>query len=619
MIFRFTQIFKEYHLATLAYIFFVLGFFLLTLHTGMPDWTHYIPLFLALAPVVRSFYQKLKHRQMGSELFFIIATIIGVIGKQEQALTIVLLVLLFAMYLEEIVEERTTDAIESLIHFIPTDVIVRENEKDITMPIEAVHPGMLLVIKTGARIPVDGSIERGKASINEALLTGESFPKEKGPGQAVFAGTFVEAGSIIIKVHKVMKDTLFSKMTELLEQAGKRKARITILADRIGLILAPSFMLFVLLVWFITRNLETVITLLVFGSPLEIALVTPLTMLAGIVTAFKQGILVKGARSLEQCAAIDIMIFDKTGTLTIGEPKVASIHSLNPAYSDKHILLLAAIAEKRSEHVLAKAILKKAHEEELTIPDPDEYTSVTGHGIEIRYKERTYLLGNKHFIEDPEHGNIKIDQEIVCAPNTTAHSSFYLAGDQKLYGIICITDEIRQNAKNTIEELRTAGIKHFIVLSGDRPEVTQKIASQLGIHEAYGQVFPDEKLKKIEELQNTGRHVAMVGDGINDAPAIRQANVGIVMGAMGVEPAIEASDIALMNNDLHNLVFIYKLARKTIRIIKQNIIFGLFVFHGVGIILALARLLNPIQAALFHAVPDILIVLNSARLLRFKA
>ncbi|MDP3245207.1 MAG: cation-translocating P-type ATPase [bacterium] len=611
------QLISHYHLSRLFYIFLVISLFLFTFSDLFDHRFKLVVLALALVPVLWEAIRGLKEKKLGSEIFFALATVVALIGDEEQAITVVLIVGMIAGYLERLVEERTEHAIESLVKLIPTDVLVRENGREELKPISEVRPGMQIIVKTGSRIPVDGVIIDGAASINEAALTGESEPKEKKGNELVFAGTFVESGSVIIEAQKIGTNTMFGKIEGLLKEAGSRKAKISILADRVALILTPALILFIGGVWLVTHDLRLVITLLVFGSPIELALVTPLTILGGIVAGFKNGILVKGGLSLERFAHADTIIFDKTGTLTIGEPRVVAIQALDKEHSDKDIIKMAAIAEKRSGHVLSKAILEKAKEENITIPDPDHYISVSGHGVEVDYGNEHYRLGSKHFIEAHGHGNIKVADMPVCADGGL-QTSFYLACGNKLCGMICVSDEVRKDAKETIEKLKQAGIKNFILLSGDRTEVVQNVAESLGISQAYGEVMPDQKLKIIEKLQEEGHKVAMVGDGINDAPSLKQADVGIAMGAMGMEPAIEASDIALMSNDLSKIVFTRALSSRALRTIKQNIILGLGFTHGLGMILALLHILNPIQAAFFHAVPDLLILFNSGRLLGFN-
>lgn len=611
---------QTYHLWQLAYIFLVLALFVAKPVLGLSQTWLYIPLILALIPIAYEGIVELFEKKISTEFFLIIATGIAILGHEEAAITVVLIIMLIAHYIEDLIKERTQNALESLVRLIPTDVIVRKKEGaqivEEIVPLESVKPGMEVVIKTGGRIAVDGVIVAGEASIQEAFLTGESEPLHKGPGEFVFAGTYIEAGSLVIEAQKVGENTFFGKISALLEEAGRTKAHIVRLTDRITAFFTPAFLIFITVVWLITRKLNIIITLLIFGSPLELALVTPLTLLAATVAAFRRGILVKGGGSLEYLAASDTVIFDKTGTLTMGLPEVVSIASIDNRYTSTDILLIAAIAEKKSGHVLARAILQEAEKENLIVPDPDSYTSLTGHGITIARKGLTYLVGNRHFIEAKEHGNIPLPLSCLQERSLT---TFYVATVDTVLGQICLADRIRPEARAVIEKLKKRSISTIILLSGDKPEVAQQVASQLGIMRAYGHVMPDEKLAMLKSLQQEGHTVTMIGDGINDAPALRQAHVGIAIGGMGMEPAIQAADIVLMSENLDEIIFLFDLAHATMRTVKQNLIIGFALTHTVGIILALLAYLTPIQAALFHAVPDFLILLNAARLVRFKA
>ncbi len=609
---------EHYYLFRLGYI--LLSFILLAISfTGLVN--HSFQLFvLALVwiPVAWEAIKGLKEKKFGSELFFVLATIVALLGDEERAITIVLLVVMIANYIEKLVEERTEHAIESLVSLIPTDVLVQKGNKEEVVHISQVAVGMRIIVKTGNRIPVDGIIIDGEASINEAPLTGESTPKEKGKKDEVFAGSFVESGSVVVEAQKVGADTTFGKIKKLLEEGRTKKAKVELLADKIGLILTPAVIVFIAGVWLVTRDLQVVITMLVFGSPIEVVLITPLAILAGIVAVFRYGILAKNGIALEKFSKVDTMVFDKTGTLTIGEPKIVGIQVVDKKHTDNDIVRMAAITEKRSGHVLARAILQEAEERKLAIPDPESFSSVHGHGVEATYKGERYYLGTKHYIEEKEHGNIAVKEFPGCDDSENLHTSFYLACGRELCGMICVADTLRSDAKETIDKLKEHGIKNMILLSGDRKEVVEKVASSLGIPKAYGEVMPEQKLEMIEKLHKEGHKVAMIGDGINDAPSLRRADVGIAMGAMGMEPAIEASDIALMSNDLSKIVFTYDVSKQVLGTIKQNIVLGLGFTHGLGMLLALLHILNPIQAAFFHAVPDILILLNSARLLRLK-
>ncbi|MFZ5844843.1 MAG: heavy metal translocating P-type ATPase [Patescibacteria group bacterium] len=612
------EVFEHYHLGKLLYIVFVAVLFLISFLKVIDHKFLLFVLFLAWTPVAIGALKELREKKLGSELFFVLATVVALLGDEEQAITLILLVVMITEYFEDLIKERTEHAIQSLISFMPEKAFVKRGNKEELVPLSEVRKEMLVIVKTGSRVPVDGVVTHGLAAINEASVTGESVPKQKGKGELVYAGTFVESGSVIVKVQKVGSQTLFGKIQKLIKSAGKRKAKIHVFADKVAIPLTFVLLIFIGGVWLMTRDLRLVVTLLVFGSPIELALVTPLAVMGGVVSALRQGVLVKGGLSLERFSSVDTVIFDKTGTVTLGEPTVVSIHSVDKHHSDRDVLRMAAIAEKRSGHVLAKAILDKAKEKNIDVPDPDKYESVSGHGVEAYYKDEHYFLGSKRFIEEKEHGNVSVTNMPVCTDGDALHTSFYLMCGDKLCAMICVADKVRSDAKDVMEHLRNMGIQRLILLSGDRKEIAKKVADQLSIPESYGEVMPDEKLQVIEKLQKQGKKVAMIGDGINDAPALKQADVGIAMGAMGMEPAIEASDIALMSNDLHKVKFVYALSKRVIATIKQNIIIGLGLTHGLGMVLALLHVLSPIQAAFFHAVPDVLILVNSGRLVRLR-
>ena len=609
---------EHYHLFRLGYILLTLVLVAASFSRIFPHNFQLLVLAFVWIPVAWEAAKDLKEKKFGSEIFFVLAAVVALLGDEERAITIVLLVVLIANYIEKLVEERTEHAVESLVSLIPTDVLVQKDDKEEIIHISQVRVGMRLIVKTGSRIPVDGIIIDGEATVNEAPLTGESVPKEKGKKDEVFAGSFVESGSIIVTTEKVGEETIFGKIKKLLEKGRLQKPKIQLLADKIGLVLTPALIIFIAGVWFVTRDLQVVITMLVFGSPIEVVLVTPLAVMAGIVAVFRFGILAKNGIALEKFSKVDTIVFDKTGTLTIGEPKIVSIATVDKKHNENDIIRMAAITEKRSGHVLARAILREAEERNITVPDPERFSSIHGHGVEATYKGEHYYLGTKHFIEEKEHGNIFVKKFPGCDDGKNIHSSFYLACGRQLCGMICVADQVRADAMKTIDALKNRGIKNMILLSGDRKEVVEKVAASLGIPKAYGEVLPEQKLEMIRQLHKEGHKVAMIGDGINDAASLKRADVGIAMGAMGMEPAIEASDIALMSNDLSKIVFTYDVSRQVLGTIKQNIFLGLGFTHGVGMILALLHILNPIQAAFFHAVPDILILLNSARLLRLK-
>lgn len=578
-------------------------------------------LIISFLPVFCLAIYEVFHGILGTEFFVSIASIVGFISGEIDTIIAILLIMLIAKFFETLIDEKTDKAIDSLLELMPQEAIVELGENNYKIiNIKQVIPMMTVIVKAGGRIPADGKISYGFASINESSLTGESFPKEKGVGNDVFAGTFVENGMIKFLVEKAGDDTLFSKMKKGIESFQKSKAKISIYASNIATILVPIILIFIFLVWLITRNSKLVVTLLVFGSPLELTLITPLAILAGVISAFRQGILVKGGSALEKLASVDVFAFDKTGTLTAGDIDVVEIVSLDPSYSVTDILTLAAIAEKNSEHLIAKAVLNKAKFEKIDVPDAENFESRVGFGVKMQYLGNTYFLGSKKFAD---FLGISIFGPCITAGKIECnddgfHTSFYLFSEKNVIGRICILDQIRDDTKIILQNLRQIGIKRLLLLSGDNQKIVESVANKLDLRDFYGDLLPGQKAEIIRKLQSEKFKLAMVGDGINDAPALRQADVGIVFGAMGMQPAIEAGDIVLMSNDLNKLLFVVGLSKKIMSIIKQNILFGFMMIHFGGMALAFLGIINPIQAALFHAFSDFLVLINSFRIIRFK-
>lgn len=577
----------------------------------------YLAIFLEIIYISTVAIKELYHNKViSTELFLIIASIIGIAGHEYKTISIILLIMLIAKLVESIIEMKTEDAIESLVKLTPKEVTVLIDSKEKIININEVRQGMVITVKSGGLIPVDGIIIDGIAQINEAALTGESTLKDKSKNDKVYASTFIENGNIKLKVEKVGTDTLFGKIKEKIEIAQESKAKISTITNKIASIVVPAMLIFVIIVWLFTRDIKLIITILVFGSPIELTLITPLAIISAVTAAFRNGVLIKGGIFLEELAKIDTIIFDKTGTLTLGQPEVSDIHSFSDKHTVKEILEVASMAEKLSSHPISKAVLKEAEAWNIEVLSPDKFELVAGHGININHNNRNCFIGNKHFVESSEHGNIKFEDK-VCQ-NHLSTTVFYVGCDNNIYGKICISDKIRPEAKYTIEQLKKLNILNFYIISGDNQEITKQVAQELKIDNAFGDMFPDQKIEKIKQLQQNGHKVLMVGDGINDAPSLKQANVGIALGQMAMEPAIEAADIVLMNNDLTKILFIYKLSKQTFRIIKQNLFIGFALVHIIGIILAFCKLISPIQAALFHAVPDLAILINSIRLINFK-
>ena len=469
----------------------------------------------------------------------------------------------------------------------------------------------MVLVREGEKIPVDGKIVGGAASINEAPITGESLPKEKASGALVFAGTVVASGALDIETEKVGGDTTFARIIALVENAEAEQAPVQKLADKVASWLIPVVFVLLIGVFVVTRDVRKIVTLMIFTSPAELGLATPLVMIAAIARAARNGILVKGGLYLESLAKVDAMVFDKTGTLTENKPTVARVQSLNAAFPESELLRLAAAADRRSAHPLAKAVVDAAAKGNLQVPEPESYEQLRGRGVVATVEGRKVLVGNPALLLE---NGVEIGAPIEESGQTPVH----VAVDGKLAGVVFIADALRPGAKEALAALKAGGVKRLVMLTGDNAATAQAIASGLGIDEVRADLMPENKVTAIAELQKQGFKVAMIGDGINDAPALARADVGIAMGGGGTQAALEAADIALMTDDLSKIVSARAIARKAYRTIQENLFVGVGVVHVLGITAALLGWIGPIQAAVIHLGPDVLVFVNSVKLLKVR-
>ncbi|HYU25093.1 MAG TPA: cation-translocating P-type ATPase, partial [Thermoanaerobaculia bacterium] len=477
---------------------------------------------------------------------------------------------------------------------------------DHAAPIEELRIGDVVIVRAGEKIPVDGAVRAGEASVDQSPITGESMPQEKTPGTPVFAGSVVELGAIDVEAQKIGADTMFSRIIALVEGAEEQQAPVQKLADRVAAWLIPVVLVFLVAVYVIFRDVRMIVALLIFTSPAELGLATPLVIIAAIARAARSGILVKGGVHLEQLAKVDVIAFDKTGTLTIGEPTIVGIAPAEGT-SEEELLRLAAAAERRSSHPLAKAVVDRASKQKISVPEPADFEVIRGRGVRASIDGLRVVVGNA----------VLLDEQAIAHPPAEAESStMFVAADGKFLGAIRLADVARPRAKASLDLLRQHGIKRLVMLTGDNASVAATIARELGIDEVFADLLPEEKVGIVEKLRREGHRVAMVGDGINDAPALAVADVGIAMGVAGTQAAIEAADIALMTDDLGKILQARAIAERAYRTIKENLIFGVGVVHVAGILAALLKLIGPVQAALIHLGPDILVFVNSVKLLR---
>jgi heavy metal translocating P-type ATPase len=560
---------------------------------------------IGIYPILKEAAENVMERRMTMELSMTIAILAALaIGQFFTALIIVLFVLI-AEVLEGLTVQRGRTAIRELLNLLPNEVTVRRNDRVEQRSTESIRPGETIEVNPGARIPVDGDVVGGNSFVDQAAITGESLPVEKVPGTSVFAGTVNQSGALEVRVTRIGRDTAFGRILNAVEDAERSRAPIQKTADRLAGYLVWFALGCAVLTFIITRNLTSTISVIIVAGACGIAAGTPLAILGGIGRSAREGVIIKGGLYLELLSSVDTVVFDKTGTLTIGNPEVTSILPAD-GHTEKDVLRVASIAEQRSEHPLGKAIINRAAESQLEVSAPEEFKYVPGKGIECRVDHQKILVGNRAFLRD---NNIALNG---AGPNGDASSEILVVRDGVYLGAIQIADTLRPESKESVAALHALGLR-TVLLTGDAKTVAESIAEAVGIDVVHAEVLPDQKSEVIKELVSSGRKVAMVGDGINDAPALMQATVGIAMGS-GTEVARESANIMLIGNNLLRLVDTIKISRRCHRTIMQNF-GGTLAVDSVGVGLAAFGMLNPLFAAFIHVASELTFILNSARLL----
>ena len=567
---------------------------------------------VGLYPLVKTGVLDLIHeRKVGTEIFVTVATLVAVFGGETVAGAVLMVIILIAEFIAELNTDRARASIKSLIGSVPQVALVRGSDGERTVPLRELKAGDVVLVRPGEKIPVDGRVVSGQGSVNESAITGESIPKDKSVGAAVFAGTLVDSGALDIATERVGSDTTFSRIIALVESAESEQAPVQKLADKVAAWLIPVVFVFLIIVYIVTQDVRTIVTLLIFTSPAELGLATPLVMIAAIARAARTGILIKGGIHLETLAKVDVMVFDKTGTLTANRPEVVQVVARDAAFTDLDVLRLAAAADRRSAHPLAKAVVDAAQERGLTVPEPETFEQIQGRGVKATVDRRVVLVGNPALLRD---GGVSLPTAVDDDGRTPVH----VAVDGVLVGVIFIADAIRPGAREALAALKRTGVKRIVMLTGDNAATAKAVADSLGIDEVRANLLPEDKVAAIAELQQQGHRVAMVGDGINDAPALAKANVGIAMGGGGTQAALEAADIALMTDDLSKIAAARAIARRAYRTVQENLFVGVGVVHVLGITAALLGWIGPIQAAIIHLGPDVLVFVNSVKLLKVR-
>ena len=525
-------------------------------------------------------------------------------------------VVAFFMLLGEIIEIRTADgarkSIESLIKLAPTKArrIVNGKEEEVT--VAQLQVGDVIRVRPGDNVAADGVILSGQGSFNQANITGESLPVDKSPGDEVFAGTQNLTGVIEIRVSRAGQDTTLGQVHNLILSAEKTHLPIMRIIDQYMQYYTPLVLVIAALVWAFTFDLDRVIAVLIVACPCAFILATPSAMVAALSAAARLGILIKKVSDIELAAKINAFVFDKTGTLTYGKlvvNRLSPVEGIQPA----ELLQIAASAEKYSNHPTAKAINYLAEKAEIELTEPTDFTETAGRGVTAKIGEKKITIGRAQWLQD--NGVSGDFLKSVDLNEAEGFSLLFVASDSKFIGWIGLQDETRPEAKESLDELLENGVRRIAIVTGDRSPVANRVAKEIGCEEIVAECLPQDKVDFVAMMRSRGYRVAVVGDGVNDAPALAAGDVGIAMGAAGSEVAINSATIALMNNDLRKLPFLVRLSRSTRSVINQNFLFGtLFIIFGLGF--ASWGFINPILAALLHNAGSLIVVFNSARLVR---
>ena len=543
---------------------------------------------------------------------------------------VILTLVTLGKYFEARSKGQTSAAIQALIKLAPQEAQVLREGQEVTLPLDQVQVGDLVRVRPGQKIPVDGRVVEGQSWVDESMLTGESLPVAKKVGDQVVGASLNQQGSLIVETNKVGQDTTLAQIIHLVQAAQGSKAPIAQLADRVSAVFVPVVMTLALvagLAWYLIGGqswafaLTISIAVLVIACPCALGLATPTAIMVGTGKGAEQGILIKSGTALEMAHQVDAVVLDKTGTLTQGQPQVTDVLPLT-GWTPDQLLALAAAAEVNSEHPLGQAIVAGARERELALPEVTDFQSLTGSGIQVRLDQATYYLGNRRLMQ--EQGlDLGQAEEQAAALAAGGKTPIYVANEHELLGLIAVADPLKETSPEAVRRLKAMGLQ-VIMLTGDNAKTAQALAAEAGIDQVISDVLPADKAQVVADLQAKGLKVAMVGDGINDAPALAQADVGLAIGR-GTDVAIESADMVLMGSDLTSVATAIKLSQATIRNIKENL-FWAFAYNVLGIPVAMGvlhlfggPLLNPMLAGAAMSFSSVSVIVNALRLRRFKA
>ncbi|MBM3292542.1 cation-translocating P-type ATPase [Candidatus Bathyarchaeota archaeon] len=568
---------------------------------------------LGVAFIGHSAVRTLLGGVFGIDLLATVAILTSILLGENLAAIVVVLMLGGGEILEEFISGRASKAIEDLIDAFPVTALMLRDGEEVEVPVSELKPGDVVVVKPGGMIPVDGDVISGNATVNQSSVTGESLPVEKQLGDDVFSGSIVELGAIQVRIRVVGAESTYGRIISMVREAEENQAPIVRLADRFAGYYIPIILVLGIAVYWFTRDPIRMASVFIISCPCALTLATPMAVAASIGNSARKGILIRNGASLQKLADIDTVILDKTGTLTLGRPKVTDVKGFN-GVSDKVVLALASGAERHSEHPVAQAILKKAQSEGVQSVECSDVETHPGMGICVTHAETRVTVGNEKLLKQL---GITITDEVkeYLSNQLTNQSTVLVAKDMELIGALTVSDVLRENVREIISDARRSGAKKIVILTGDKQEVADEVAERAGVDEVVADLLPAEKVTHVKQLKEAGGKVMMVGDGINDAPSLATADVGIAMGLTGTDIAIETAGITLSNNNLEGVPKLLRIGRETMKIVKLNIAFALIV-NAIGIILSSTGQVSPLIASIIHEGNALIVMLNSLRLLR---
>lgn len=569
---------------------------------------------IAGTPIFKKAFSAIRYKIIGIDALVTIAVIGAIlIGEYWEAAAVTFLFML-GDYLESRTIEKTRSSIKALLDLAPKKTTVLRDGIEMIIGVEEVLINDTVIVKPGEKISVDGIILEGNAYVNQSSITGESISVYKSSNDSVFSGTTIESGYLIISAQKIGDDTTFAHILQLVEDAQDSKAKTQKFIEKFSAYYTPSIVILAIMMFIITRDIELSLTIIVIACPGALVISTPVSIVAGIGNGAKHGVLFKGGESIETLGKIKAVAFDKTGTLTIGKPVVKKIKTFG--ISEHDALKIAALGETYSEHPLGKAIIQKAQTEMIDLTDKiDNIQILTGLGIQFDYLGIHYRIGNRSLLKSLNIDYSTIEEEIKLE-EALGFTTILLSNDKQILALIMIADAIRDDAHELVKQLHKLNIK-VIMLTGDNQRTAESIAKQLQIDEYYGDLFPEHKVEVLNKLKLNYGLVAMVGDGVNDAPALASADIGIAMGQAGADVAMETADVILLSSQIKKLNYAFGLSRKTVQNMTQNIVFALVV---AGFLLAgvLIKTVNLSLGMLIHELSVFLVILNAVGLLRYR-